>query len=267
MIFLIKAITEASTLIQATLFVLIFTTLWTLENVSGILKSYRKWSHALMNSLFVLTAVPVQAMFSYAFASVIHWTTMHHFGVVQWLTASAPLWVVFAIALVLLDLSEYVYHRFMHGLPPLWKLHLVHHSDRIVDVSTVLREHPLETFVRLTSTLFWTFLFGVPAWCLIFRQILQIWFTIYTHANVRLPERLDHAISLILVTPNMHQVHHHYRLPLTDMNYGDILSIWDHLFGTFQREKAENLVFGVDTHFEKVERADGLALIKLPFVE
>jgi len=263
---LIDSITQASSLIQAGLFVVIFSALWNIENLIGLTQgSYRKWRHALTNSVFAFTALPVQFVLGLAFASVIKWTAEHQFGIVHWLPGQTNLAVVFGVSLVLLDLSEYIYHRLMHRFKFFWRLHLVHHSDPVVDVSTVLREHPAETTVRLLNTLFWTFLFGVPVWCLVFRQILQVVFTVSAHVNARLPDRTDRVLSWLLITPNMHQVHHHFEQPYTDRNFGDILSIWDRMFGTFARLDAQKIRFGVDTCPIEVENASGIELMQLPF--
>ncbi|HRI59402.1 MAG TPA: sterol desaturase family protein [Saprospiraceae bacterium] len=262
---LINSITEASSLIQAVLFVLIFSALWNVENLIGLTQNYQKWRHALRNSVFVPTNLPVTFVLGLAFAAVTRWTSEHQFGLVHWLPGLSNLAVIFAMSLVLLDLSEYGYHRVMHRYKLLWRLHLIHHSDHVVDVSTVLREHPAETTVRLLNTLFWTFLLGVPVWCLVFRQILQVVFTVGTHSNLRLPGRVDRVLSWMLVTPNMHHVHHHFQQPYTDSNFGDILSVWDRLFGTFARLDAHEVMFGVDTCPVDAAQANGLALLQLPF--
>lgn len=263
---LIDRITNASLLIQALLFVVIFSSLWNIENAIGLSKgSYAKRRHLLTNSLFALTALPVQFGFGLTIASVTKWTSEHQFGIIHCLPAQTNLAAFFGLSFVLLDLSEYFYHRLMHKFKLLWRFHLVHHSDHVLDVSTVLREHPVETTVRLLNSLFWTFLFGVPVWCLVFRQILQVLFTVSSHANARLPERVDQVLSWLFITPNMHHVHHHFQQPYTDRNFGDILSIWDRMFGTFARMDFRDLVFGVDTCPIELECASGLELLELPF--
>ncbi len=265
---LIDRITQASSLIQAVLFVVLFSAIWNIENIIGLTRgNYRKWRHARTNSVLALAALPVQLALGGAFAAVTRWTAIHRFGMVYWLPGWANLAVMFGWSLVLLDLSEYGYHRLMHHFKWLWRLHRVHHTDLVVDVSTVLREHPAEATVRLAHTLFWTFLCGVPIWCLVFRQILQIVFTVGAHANARLPERADRVLSWVFITPNLHHVHHHFELPYTDRNFGDILSIWDRLFGTFARLEASEVVFGVDTCPIAPEYDNGLALLRLPFLE
>jgi len=264
---LIDSITNASTTIQAVLFLIVFSTLWNIEKLIGLTHDYRKWNHALVNGVFVLTGLPVQFLLASSFVKVLHWTAEHHFGVVNWIPGLKGTLPIFIISILLLDFSEYIYHRVMHHLPIFWRLHLVHHSDRIVDVSTVLREHPIETGVRLLSTLFWVFIFGVPLWCVVFRQIIQVFFTIAVHSNFRLPKKVDNVLSWVFITPNVHHVHHHYQMPYTDTNYGDILSIWDRMFGTFAQLDSEKVIFGVDTHFEEAQNASGFFLLRMPFLK
>ncbi len=120
----------------------------------------------------------------------------------------------------------------MHKIKTLWRFHLVHHSDNTVDISTTLREHPVENIVRLSFTLLWVMLSGAFFWAILLRQIIQVFTTMFAHINYRLPEKLDNIIGFVFITPNLHQVHHHYQMPYTDSNYGDVLSIWDRLYDT-----------------------------------
>lgn len=143
--------------------------------------------------------------------------------------------------------------------------HAVHHSDNVVDVSTTLREHPGENIVRLSFTLLWVFITGTAFWMLMLRQIIQAITTLFAHMNYRFSDSTDKFISLLFITPNLHQVHHHYKQPYTDCNYGDVLSIWDRIFGTLKRLPAEQLVFGVDTYMDKTATRNFYSLVKLPF--
>lgn len=223
---------------------------WNFENILNFRLDYHKWKHAIMNTTFVFFDAPVQFVFGFMFNSLLSWNVSHHLGIINHLGTHNPI-ILFVLSFVLLDFLEYVYHVFMHKYRPLWLFHLVHHSDQNLDVSSTLREHPGETLIRLSFTLFWVFLTGVPFWILMARQFIQIFSNVVAHANIRLSEKTDNLISLVFVTPNMHQVHHHYKLPYTDSNYGDVLSIWDRLFGTFMVMNAKDLVFGVDTEMEK----------------
>jgi sterol desaturase/sphingolipid hydroxylase (fatty acid hydroxylase superfamily) len=143
---------------------------------------------------------------------------------------------------------------------------MVHHSDRVVDISTTLREHPGENFVRLSFTCLWVFLTGTFFWVLVLRQIIQIFSTSAAHMNYRLPLKLDKFLGVLFITPGLHQIHHHYQNPYTDSNYGDVLSIWDRLFGTLKRMPSDEVVFGIDTYMrEKEEENNFLPIFKIPF--
>lgn len=102
-------------------------------------------------------------------------------------------------------------------------------------------------------------------WLAFLYQSLSVVFSQFNHANISLPEKLDKYISYIIVSPNMHKVHHHYVLPYTDSNYGNIFSIWDRLFGTFLTLPKEKIVYGVDTHMEASENNRLSNLVAIPF--
>lgn len=250
---------------QLLLFVVVFFTIWNIENIAGVISNYKKWKHAFINAPFILTAIPAQMLLGLAFVKTIEWTAKYHFGILYFLPEKTSSLVLFSFTFLFLDFGEYVYHRMMHKVKGLWMFHVVHHSDPVVDVSTTLREHPGETFIRLTFTLFWVFISGAAFWALLLRQIVQSFSTVFAHMNCRLPEKLDRIVGLVFITPNLHQVHHHYKQPYADCNYGDVLSIWDRIFGTFKRLDAKELVFGIDTYMEKRENGSFSFLAKLPF--
>ncbi len=252
-------------LIQLVLFISIFFISWNIENRYGVILTYKKWKHSFVNAPFIFTNFPGQLILGVAFVEVIKWTSIHHFGALYWFHFGKSPLLLFLATFVLLDLGEYIYHVIMHKVKTLWRFHLVHHSDNTVDISTTLREHPGENIIRLSFTLIWIFLSGAVFWAVLLRQFIQVFTTLFAHINYRLPENLDKIISFVFITPNLHQVHHHYKQPYTDSNYGDVLSIWDRLFGTFEKLSAEGLVFGVDTHMEKEDNGNFKALFKIPF--
>lgn len=253
-------------LIQLVLFISIFFISWNIENIYGVIFTYKKWKHAFANAPFALTNFPGMLLLGVAFVTVIKWTSMHHFGLLYFLNFDKNPLLLFLASFILLDLGEYIYHVIMHKVRMLWRFHLVHHSDNTVDISTTLREHPGENIIRLSFTLFWVFLSGAVFWALLLRQIIQVFTTLFAHINYRLPEKLDNVIGFVFITPNLHQVHHHYKQPYTDSNYGDVLSIWDRLFGTLKKLPAEDLIFGIDSHMKKEENEKFKALFKIPFV-
>lgn len=253
-------------LVQMALFVSLFFISWIIENVYGVIFNYRKWKHAFINAPFIITNLPGQLFLGIAFVGVIKWTSIHHFGLLYLLHIKKSAILLFLITFILLDFGEYIYHVFMHRTKSLWRFHLVHHSDKIVDISTTLREHPAENLIRLSFTLLWVFLSGAVFWAILLRQIIQVFTTMFAHINYRLPEKMDNIIGYIFITPNLHQVHHHYQMPYTNCNYGDVFSFWDRIFGTFKKLSGDDLKFGVDTHMRDEETANFKNVLKMPFV-
>ena len=247
------------------LLTLSITLFWWLENRQGWRMTYPRWPHALTNAAFMLTGGLVQLLLGYSLLNALNWTSLHHWGLAWHLPyANLPL-VHFLGAFFILDLLEYLYHVVMHRYSYLWRFHAVHHADPSMDVSTVLREHPVETFIRLTFLLLWVFVSGVTFWALMARQFVQIVSNVAAHAHYRLPDLLDRVLSWVFITPNAHHVHHHESQPFTDSNYGDVLSIWDRLFGTFRRMKAEAIVFGLDSMPEAIQGVTFRQLLVQPF--
>ena len=121
----------------------------------------------------------------------------------------------------------------MHKVKLVWPFHAVHHSDTVLNVSTSLREHPVETCIRLGHYMLSAWFLGTAFWIMTLHQFVQIISKIIIHSNFRLPDKLDKYLSYFIITPNMHHVHHHYTAPYTDSNYGDLFSIWDRMFGTY----------------------------------
>ncbi len=261
---LIDFITHSSQQIQLILFVGILFICWNIENIAALSLGYKKWKHAFLNVPFILTNIPGQFFLGIAFIKIIQWTGARHFGF-NYLMNQKNNFLLFAVSFLLLDFGEYVYHVIMHKVKRLWMFHIVHHSDSVVDVSTTLREHPGENIIRLSFTLLWVFLSGTLFWVLVLRQIIQVITTLFAHMNYQLPQKIDKLLGLILITPNLHHVHHHYKQPYTDTNYGDVLSIWDRLFGTFQRLPATSLVFGVDTYMDNEDIGKFKKIFKIPF--
>ncbi len=187
------------------------------------------------------------------------------FGIINWLP-KMPLWLYVLLGVMLLDLiGAYTAHWVEHKVKPLWMVHLVHHSDHNVDTTTANRHHPLESLIRYAFTLAGVVIVGAPIGIIMLYQSLSVVFSQFNHANIRLPKKVDNAISWFIVSPDMHKVHHHYQLPYTDSNYGNIFSIWDRLFGTYMSMDPKNIVYGVDTFPYEKENSSIKGLLKQPF--
>lgn len=177
-----------------------------------------------------------------------------------------PAGLVFVIALVAMDLVIYWQHRFLHAFPLLWRLHRVHHTDRTLDVTSALRFHPLEMLFSLGFKIALVVLLGAAPMAVMVFEVLLSSFALVTHANLALPPWLDRPVRALLVTPNMHRIHHSTHVDEQQRNYGFNLSLWDHLFGSYaaharnppQDFGVENVGVEEATHF--------VALLREPFV-
>lgn len=236
---------------------------WLLEGRIPLFSfEYRRIRHALVNGVFWTTTLLINLAFAALIVAAARWSAATNFGIVR--LVDMPAWLSIVVGLLLLDLiGAWFIHWLEHRIKWMWKFHLIHHSDREVDVTTGLRHHPGEAVFRAVFTLLAVLISGASIATIFLYQSLSALFAQLTHANVNSPEKLDRALSWIFVTPNMHKVHHHYVQPMTDTNYGNIFSIWDRLFGTFAEVDTKSLVYGIDTHMnpEESERLDNLMAI------
>ena len=170
-----------------------------------------------------------------------------------------------ALAVVALDFSFYVAHVAMHKVPAFWKVHRVHHSDPVVDVTTTIRQHPLEGVIRYAFLAAFAGALGVGLGAF---AVYRVWSAVnglLEHANIRVPRRLDSALSLVTTWPHMHKVHHSRDVRETDSNYGNIFSWFDRLFGTYTPSwRGTTVACGLDGFDDpSVQTTSGL--LALPF--
>lgn len=239
---------------------------WILEGALPLVKfNYNKWSHALPNLFFTGTTIIVNFSLAFLLLNSSDWVVENRFGVLNWLP-EMPLWLFVVLGVLLMDLiGAYLPHFTEHKIKPLWMIHLVHHSDPKVDTTTANRHHPLESVVRYVFTLFGVFIIGAPIAIVMLYQSLSLVATQFSHANIKLSKKTDLILSYILISPDMHKTHHHYKLPHTDSNYGNIFSIWDRVFGTYSYLDRDALVYGVDTFPDEKENSSLKSLLKQPF--
>jgi len=242
------------------------TLFWVVEGSLPLMKfNYKKWKHALPNLFFTGTTIVINFLLAFLLLSTSDWVISNEFGLLHWLP-EMPLWLEVTLGLMLLDLvGAYLAHWTEHKVKPLWMIHLVHHSDHKVDTTTANRHHPLESFIRFGFTLFGVFIIGVNMGIVMLYQSLSLVLTQFNHANIKLPKKLDLFLSYFIVSPDMHKTHHHYRLPYTDANFGNIFSFWDRLFGTYLPFDREKLVYGVDVFFDEEANGKIKTLLKQPF--
>jgi sterol desaturase/sphingolipid hydroxylase (fatty acid hydroxylase superfamily) len=242
------------------------TLFWLIEGGVPLFKfGYNKWKHAGINIFFTITTIIVNFCLAFILLKASDWAVANHFGILQWIP-TLPLWAFTIVGLLVLDLiGAWFIHWTEHKVRWMWRFHLVHHSDTHVDTTTANRHHPGESVFRFVFTTMAVFIAGAPMWMVMMYQALSVAISQFNHANIQLPAKVDRVLSWVIVTPNMHHVHHHYVLPYTDSNYGNIFSVWDHLFGTFMTLEPNKLTYGIDTHMKSEENEVLGSLLKIPF--
>ena len=239
---------------------------WLLEGALPLfLFNYKKWKHAIPNLFFTGTTVIINFSLAFLLLFTADWVQINNFGIINWMP-EMPLWLYILLGVVLLDFfGAYLAHYTEHKIKPLWMIHLVHHSDHKVDTTTANRHHPLESVIRFGFTLFGVLVVGAPIAIVMIYQSMSLVFTQFNHANIKIPRSVDKLLSYVIVSPDMHKVHHHNLLPYTDANYGNIFSIWDRLLGTYMHLDREKIVYGVDTFPDEKTNSSLKELLKQPF--
>lgn len=239
--------------------------LWILEGAIPRLRfSGNKYRHAGTNLFFTLTTAIVNLGFAILIVKAADFTTEKQFGLLYLI--QLPLWLHAVLAIMMMDfIGAYLVHFIQHKIAWMWHFHKVHHMDTAVDATTALRHHPVECLFRVGALLTAILLTGIPIWMVMFYQSISALMSQFNHANIRLPHWADKALSWIIVSPDMHKVHHSRHQPETDSNYANIFSIWDRLFGTFVTVKdTTSLRYGLDEYQGERYRHIG-ALLKTPW--
>ncbi len=177
-----------------------------------------------------------------------------------------PAWLAIVLTVLIFDLAIWAQHLITHKVPILWRFHRVHHADRDIDVTTAIRFHPVEIALSMLLKIGLVYLLGPPAIGIIVFEIILNGTAMFNHANIRLPLAVDAILRRVLVTPDMHRVHHSIHRHEHDSNYGFALSIWDRIFRTYiaQPEKGhEEMQIGLEWQDDEPSKL-GWSLL-LPF--
>ena len=185
-----------------------------------------KLRHAGVNFVFTVIHLIIHTFLAILIVKLSDWCLQNSFGIVYWTNAN---------------------------------------SDTNVDVTTGLRHHPGDSLLRGIFFLLLIFISGAPMYSVMIYQTLVVIATAFTHANISLPVSVDKALSFILISPNMHKIHHHWKQPYTDSNYGAVFSIWDRLLGTFKSLDIKQVRYGLDRYYPEDKDEDVLMLLKKPF--
>ncbi|HMA85170.1 MAG TPA: sterol desaturase family protein [Desulfosalsimonadaceae bacterium] len=207
---------------------------------SRMIRSVKNLGLVFVNNLVLRLLIPVVPATFAVFANSRGWGVFNYFqtpAILQWLAT-----------LLIFDFIIYIQHILFHAVPVLWRLHMIHHADLDIDATTGLRFHPLEIIISLFIKLGAVAAFGFPAGAVILFEIILNATSMFNHSNIYIPLAADRWIRRLIVTPDMHRVHHSVILTESNSNFGFNLSWWDRLCGTYQAQPAaghKNMTIGL----------------------
>jgi sterol desaturase/sphingolipid hydroxylase (fatty acid hydroxylase superfamily) len=229
-----------------------------------LLSRARRWPHnlglVLINTLLLRLLFPAAAVGMAAFASDRGWGIFNTFEV--------PLWLAVVASVIAMDFAIWAQHVLFHAVPALWRLHRVHHADLDYDLTTGARFHPIEILLSMLIKLAVVAVLGPPVAAVILFEVILNGMAMFNHSNVRIATGLDRILRLIVVTPDMHRVHHSVEDDESNSNFGFNLSLWDRVLGTYRvqpRAGHEAMTIGIRGRRDprEVDRITGMLL--LPF--
>jgi len=203
----------------------------------------------VLDTVLVRLLVPTTAVGLAILAEARGWGLVHTLGL--------PIWASVPLAVVALDLAIYLQHVLFHAVPALWRLHRVHHADLEIDVTTGARFHPIEILLSMGLKLGVVAALGAPAVAVLVFEVLLNATSMFNHSNVRMPLWLDRVLRWLVVTPDMHRVHHSIAARETNSNFGFNLPWWDRLFGTYRAQPAaghEGMTIGIEQFRDPAEQ-------------
>lgn len=221
---------------------------------------WRRWIPNF--GLVALGAVTVRFLMPLAAVGAAFWAQSRGIGLMN--SLDMPAWLAIPATIVLLDLVIYAQHRVFHAVPALWRLHRVHHADSEMDASTGLRFHPIEIWLSMWVKILVAVALGTPPEGIIAFEIILNAASMFEHAAIAIPPKLNRVLSWVIVTPDQHRIHHSERPEETNSHYGFCLSIWDRIFGSWRGRWEGELVLGIPGYREPREQ-HVLSLLTQPF--
>ena len=229
-----------------------------------VLSKMLRWGNNLglviFNSILLRFIFPAAAVGVAALASEQGWGLLNYYPL--------PLWLSLAISLLVMDFVIYLQHILMHAVPILWRLHRVHHADLDYDVTTGARFHPIEIILSMLIKFVTIVALGPTIVALVIFEIVLNAMATFNHANVRLPLRMDHVLRQLIVTPDMHRVHHSVDYDEAKSNFGFNLAFWDRWFGTYRdqpRAGHVQMIIGIQNYRTPGEVTWIHGILWLPF--
>jgi sterol desaturase/sphingolipid hydroxylase (fatty acid hydroxylase superfamily) len=255
----------ASANIIVLVYVLTLAIMWTWESLAPFFQNPRdKIRHDLRNLIIgAVNAVLLGTVFASFTASAASYVSEYQIGFLFWLSSAT--WLHAVLAFLVVDCWTYTWHRINHLVSFLWRFHRVHHSDSAMDATTAARFHIGEITFSMMLRLLLVICFGIPLFVLVAYDITLLVTTMFHHANIALPAKIDRLICLVTPSPFMHKVHHSRYQPETDSNFSSVLSVWDRLFGTYrEKENHRKIRLGLDG-FDDEKNQTVKGLIATPF--
>jgi sterol desaturase/sphingolipid hydroxylase (fatty acid hydroxylase superfamily) len=216
--------------------------------------------------LVFIDSVLIRLVFPTALVGAALWVQERGWGLFNQFEVSPLLGIIFGV--LILDLAIYLQHAMFHSIPMLWRLHMVHHSDMDIDVTTGVRFHPIEIILSMMIKMIVVVLIGAPALAVMLFEVLLNGTSMFNHGNVRYSQPIDSILRLIVVTPEMHRVHHSTIRWETNSNLGFNFPWWDRLFGTYRPQPARGhleMIIGLD-QYKEPGKLTFFWLLLLPFV-
>jgi sterol desaturase/sphingolipid hydroxylase (fatty acid hydroxylase superfamily) len=258
----------SDTSLRLSIFFAIFITMLVLESCFPARKNkLTKGVRWLGNfSLLILASVVARLLVPIGVTGIALYSSAQGIGLFN--VINLPNWLSIALSLLLLDLMIYWQHRLFHLVPILWRVHKVHHADSHTDASTGLRFHPIEIVLSILLKGLAVIILGVPALAVIIFEVALNGFSLFNHANIRLPPWLERPLRTILITQELHRIHHSQVVEETNSNYGFSVSWWDRIFASYksQAQKSdEDLAIGLKSFPANKKNASLFTLLKIPF--
>lgn len=229
-------------------------------SVSKALRWVNNLGLVALNTVLLRMLFPAAAVGMAAFAAERDWGLLNYYEV--------PFWVSLPVAVIAMDFVIWLQHVMVHAVPVLWRLHRVHHADLDYDLTTGARFHPIEIILSMLVKLATVMVLGPPVVAVILFEAILNGMAMFNHANVRLPEELDRTLRWLVVTPDMHRVHHSVEDDEANSNFGFNLSWWDRLLGTYRDQPRGGhlgMIVGIRKYRDPREVSWLPGLLALPF--
>ena len=215
----------------------------------------------LLDTALLRLLFPAAAVGMAAFAAQQGWGIFNYWDV--------PGWFALVVSVIALDFAIYLQHVMFHAVPLLWRVHRMHHADLDFDLTTGLRFHPIEIVLSMLIKFAVIAVLGAPVVAVMIFEVLLNASSMFNHSNVRLPAGVDRRVRALIVTPDMHRVHHSVEIDETNSNFGFNLSLWDRVFGTYRAQPAaghEGMTIGIHTFRDRAQCARLMGMLRIPFV-